>query len=220
MNEQQQELNERIADDERHAATMRRAADYDALLANANADGDQGMTERQIVELSRVYLALIEAHGLNIEAARNVIDRALKQAAAVLEIFGSAEAAARFEGNDTSARAKAAEAERNTAARRAFNAEADNQRLTAENRRLAARVAELEAELAAQWRPVTEDWPPYNERVIIGYGGGYGGGWCVFARRVRTDEDAWLMDDDTMLAFESAAVAMPRPLPPAPQETE
>ena len=133
MNEQQQELNERIADDERHAATMRRA------------DGDQGMTERQIVELSRVYLALIEAHGLNIEAARNVIDRALKQAAAVLKIFGSAEAAARFEGNDTSARAKAAEAERNTAARRAFNAEADNQRLTAENRRLAARVAELMA---------------------------------------------------------------------------
>ena len=45
------------------------------------------------------------------------------------------------------ARAEAAEAERNTAARRAFNAEADNQRLTAENRRLAARVAELEAAL-------------------------------------------------------------------------
>jgi hypothetical protein len=86
-----------------------------------------------------------------------------------------------------------------------------------------ARVAELEAQLAAQgWRPVTEDWPPYNERVIIGYGGGYGGGWCVFARRVRTDDrdgDDWLMDDDTKLAFESAAVAMPRPLPPAPQET-
>ena len=123
MNEQQQELNERIADDERHAATMRRAADYDALLTNANADGE----ERQIYELSRVYLALIEAHGPNIEAARNVIDRALKQAAAALEIFGSAEAAARFEGNDTSARAKAAE-----------------------NRRLAARVAELEAALAAQ----------------------------------------------------------------------
>jgi hypothetical protein len=101
------------------------------------ADGDQGMTERQIDQLSRVYLALIEAHGLNIEAARNVIDRALKQAAAVLEIFGSAEAAARFEGNDTSARAKAAE-----------------------NRRLAARVAELESQLAAQgWRPVTEKPP-------------------------------------------------------------
>jgi hypothetical protein len=85
-----------------------------------------------------------------------------------------------------------------------------------------ARVAELEAQAAQQWRPVTEDWPPYNERVIIGYGGGYGGGWCVFARRVRTDDrdgDDWLMDDDTKLAFESAAVAMPRPLPPAPQET-
>ncbi len=181
------------------------------------------MTERQIVELSRVYLALIEAHGLNIEAARNVIDRALKHAAAILEIFGSAEAAARFEGNDTAARAKAAEDERNTAARRAFNAEADNQRLTAENRRLAARVAELEAQLAAQgWRPVTEDWPPYNERVIIGHGGGYGGGWSAFARRVRTDNrdgDDWLMDDDTTLAFESAVVAMRRPLPPAPQET-
>ena len=86
-----------------------------------------------------------------------------------------------------------------------------------------ARVAELEAALAAQqWRPVTEDWPPYNERVIIGHGGGYGGGWCVFARRVRTDDrdgDDWLMDDDTTLAFESAVVAMRRPLPPAPQET-
>ena len=84
-----------------------------------------------------------------------------------------------------------------------------------------ARVAELEAQLDAQgWRPVTGEWPPYNERVIIGYGGGYGGGWCVFARRVRTDDrDDWLMDDDTTLAFESAAVAMPRPLPPAPQET-
>lgn len=87
---------------------------------------------------------------------------------------------------------------------------------------LAARVAELEAELAAQgWRPVTEDWPPYNERVIIGHGGGYGGGWSAFARRVRTDNrdgDDWLMDDDTTLAFESAVVAMRRPLPPAPQE--
>ncbi len=83
-----------------------------------------------------------------------------------------------------------------------------------------ARVAELEAELAAQqWRPVTEDWPPYNERVIIGHGGGYGGGWSAFARRVRTDDrDDWLMDDDTTLAFESAVVAMRRPLPPAPQE--
>ena len=87
-----------------------------------------------------------------------------------------------------------------------------------------ARVAELEAQLAAQqWRPVTEDWPPYNERVIIGHGGGYGGGWFAFAQRVRADnrnEDDWLMDDDTLLAFESAVVAMQRPLPPAPQETE
>jgi predicted nucleic acid-binding Zn-ribbon protein len=37
MNEQQQELNERIADDERHAATMRKARDYDALMARAEA---------------------------------------------------------------------------------------------------------------------------------------------------------------------------------------
>ncbi len=85
-----------------------------------------------------------------------------------------------------------------------------------------ARVADLEAQLAAQgWRPVTEDWPPYNERVIIGHGGGYGGGWSAFARRVRTDNrdgDDWLMDDDTTLAFESAVVAMRRPLPPAPHE--
>ena len=82
-----------------------------------------------------------------------------------------------------------------------------------------ARVAELEAQAAQGWRPVTEDWPPYNERVIIGHGGGYGGGWSAFARRVRTDNrdgDDWLMDDDTTLAFESAVVAMRRPLPPAP----
>ena len=91
----------------------------------------------------------------------------------------------------------------------------------AEDERDALR-AELEAQQAAQqWRPVTEDWPPYNERVIIGHGGGYGGGWSAFARRVRTDNrDDWLMDDDTTLAFESAVVAMRRPLPPAPQETE
>jgi hypothetical protein len=98
----------------------------------------------------------------------------------------------------------------------------DTERVMGPVRALLARVAELEAQLDAQgWRPVTEDWPPYNERVIIGYGGGYGGGWCVFARRVRTDNrdgDDWLMDDDTTLAFESAVVAMPRPLPPAPQE--
>jgi hypothetical protein len=37
MNEQQQELNERIADDERHAATMRKARDYDALAARVEA---------------------------------------------------------------------------------------------------------------------------------------------------------------------------------------
>ena len=95
--------------------------------------------------------------------------------------------------------------------------------ITGPARALAARVAELEAQAAQGWRPVTEDWPPYNERVIIGHGGGYGGGWSAFARRVRTDNrdgDDWLMDDDTTLAFESAVVAMRRPLPPAPQETE
>ena len=47
------------------------------------------------------------------------------------------------------ARAEAAKVERNIAALRAFNAEAENQRLAAENRRLAARVAELEATLAS-----------------------------------------------------------------------
>ena len=85
---------------------------------------------------------------------------------------------------------------------------------------LAARVAELESQLAAQqWRPVTKEWPPYHERVIIGYGGGYGGGWSAFARRVRTDDrDDWLMDDDTTLAFETAAVAMQPPPHPVPQE--
>jgi hypothetical protein len=98
------------------------------------------------------------------------------------------------------------------------NARAD--RLLARAEAAEARVAELESQLAAQgWRPVTNEWPPYNERVIIGHGGGYGGGWSAFARRVRTDNrdgDDWLMDDDTTLAFESAVVAMRRPLPPAP----
>ena len=111
------------------------------------------------------------------------------------------------------ARAEAAEAE---AARLQYDL--DRQLYRADV--LAARVAELESQLAAQgWRPVTEDWPPYNERVIIGHGGGYGGGWSAFARRVRTDNrdgDDWLMDDDTTLAFESAVVAMRRPLPPRP----
>ena len=95
-----------------------------------------------------------------------------------------------------------------------------NSAQAARMRTAAARVADLESQLAAQqWRPVTAEWPLYGERVIIGYGGGYGGGWSAFARRVRTDDrDAWLMDDDTTMAFESAAVAMQRPLPPAPQE--
>ena len=211
MNEQQQELNERIADDERHAATMRKARDYDALLANANADGDQGMTERQIVELSRVYLALIEAHGLNIEAARNVIDRALKQAAAVLKIFGSAEAAARFEGNDTSARAKAAEAEvvdlhRQLAEMAAAMEEIEDERLA-----LLARVAELESQLAAQgWQPGSEtpkhDWYlvydfSEDDQPLFRYYGPTG--WRLSGDRVIPN---WYMP-------------IP-PLPPAPQETE
>ena len=37
MNERRQELDERIADDERHSATMRKARDYDDLLARAEA---------------------------------------------------------------------------------------------------------------------------------------------------------------------------------------
>ena len=122
------------------------------------------------------------------------------------------------------ARAEAAEAEAEDAILVASDAAQREESAMHALSHFRARVAELEAQLAAQgWRPVTEDWPPYNERVIIGYGGGYGGGWCVFARRVRTDNrdgDDWLMDDDTTLAFESAVVAMRRPLPPAPQETE
>ena len=107
---------------------------------------------------------------------------------------------------DVLARAEAAEAARNTAARRAFNAEADNQRLTAENRRLAARVAELEVELAAQeWRPVTEKPEPDQEVEIVieatfdDYGPG---GWTSYGYYFAADyPTGW------------------RPLPPAPQET-
>jgi hypothetical protein len=122
------------------------------------------------------------------------------------------------------ARAEAAEAEAEDAILAASDAAQREENAMHALSHFRARVAELEAQLAAQgWRPVTEDWPPYNERVIIGYAGGYGGGWSAFARRVRTDNrdgDDWLMDDDTTLAFESAVVAMQRPLPPAPQETE
>lgn len=198
MNEQQQqELNERIA--------------------NANADGD----ERQIYELSRVYLALIEAHGLNIEAARNVIDRALKQAAAALEIFGSAEAAARFEGNDTSARAKAAEAEATRL--RDENAEAwfafDRQQSRGD--RLAARVAELESQLAAQgWRPVTEDWPPYGVQHL---GRAMLNSPTLLVTRTTDDSDEVWQDNDGMLFYGDeirycAVIPESPPLPPAPQE--
>jgi hypothetical protein len=120
------------------------------------------------------------------------------------------------------ARAETAEAEARDARNDLDDAELHLRRAEAAATALAARVAELEAQAAQGWRPVTEDWPPYNERVIIGHGGGYGGGWSAFARRVRTDNrdgDDWLMDDDTTLAFESAVVAMRRPLPPAAQET-
>jgi hypothetical protein len=121
------------------------------------------------------------------------------------------------------ARAEAAEAETADAINDLKIVTAKLARAERANALLAARVAELEAQAAQGWRPVTDDWPPYNERVIIGYGGGYGGGWSAFARRVRTDNrdgDDWLMDDDTTLAFESAVVAMPRPLPPAPAPQE
>ena len=119
------------------------------------------------------------------------------------------------------ARVEAAEADRDDAILRAGDAAQREDNAMHALAHFRARVAELEAQAAQGWRPVTEEWPPYNERVIIGHGGGYGGGWCVFARRVRTDDrdgDDWLMDDDTTLAFESAVVAMRRPLPPAPQE--
>jgi hypothetical protein len=124
---------------------------------------------------------------------------------------------------DADLRAEAAEAEAADAILAASDAAQREENAMHALSHFRTRVAELEAQLAAQgWRPVTEDWPPYNERVIIGHGGGYGGGWSAFARRVRTDNrdgDDWLMDDDTTLAFESAVVAMRRPLPPAPQET-
>jgi hypothetical protein len=86
-----------------------------------------------------------------------------------------------------------------------------------------ARVAELEAALAAQqWQPVTEEWPPYQQRVLIGHGDYYVYGWYVIARRAYTNKDIWVMDDDTVLAFESATVAMiVPPLPPdAAEATE
>ena len=53
MNEQQQELNERIADDERHAATMRKARDYDALMARVEAAEAEALDlHRQLAEMA------------------------------------------------------------------------------------------------------------------------------------------------------------------------
>ena len=180
--QRQRELAERIADDERHAAAARKAAEYDALAAR----------------LEVLEAAFDNSHKLN-------------------EQLGD-------ENRALLARAEAAETEAVDLHRQLAEMAAAMEEIEAERLALAARVAELEAQLAAQqWRPVTKDWPPYNERVIIGHGGGYGGGWFAFAQRVRADnrnEDDWLMDDDTLLAFESAVVAMQRPLPPAPQETE
>jgi predicted nucleic acid-binding Zn-ribbon protein len=54
MNEQQQELNERIADDERHAATMRKARDYDALMARAEA------AEEEKYQLHKMWSAALD----------------------------------------------------------------------------------------------------------------------------------------------------------------
>lgn len=91
----------------------------------------------------------------------------------------------------------------------------------AEAAQMSARVAELESQAAQGWRPVTEDWPEYQQRVLIGHGDYYVYGWYVVARRAYNNKDIWVMDDDTVLAFESASVAMiVPPLPPAPQETE
>ena len=95
---------------------------------------------------------------------RNAAEKALRDMPFVMDNYRAA-----------LARAEAAEAERDAAARRAFSAEAENQRLEAENRRLTARVAELEAALAAQqWRPVTITEPSLNvmaELLIVGYRG-------------------------------------------------
>ena len=81
------------------------------------------------------------------------------------------------------------------------------------------RVTELEEALGGQeWQPVTEEWPPYQQRVLIGHGDYYVYGWYAIARRAYTNKDIWVMDDDTVLAFESATVAMIVPPLPPPQQ--
>jgi predicted nucleic acid-binding Zn-ribbon protein len=184
MNEQQQELNERIADDERHAATMRKARDYDALMARAEAAeaerNDANTEAARLKEAGRMvqeevtawrdsYEALNEQRlalaarvaELEAEAARLRQELEVQQGRAKTLLNRNSAQAARMRA--LLARAEAAEAEvvdlhRQLAEMAAAMEEIEDERLA-----LAARVAELEAQLAAQgWRPVTEDWPPYG----------------------------------------------------------
>jgi len=102
MNEQRQELDERIADDERHAATMRKARDYDDLLARAEA------AEARAAELAETLENIICALGLNpvdysdelTEPLITGVIAAMQQRAAELEAALDAAERERDDAND------------------------------------------------------------------------------------------------------------------------
>ena len=154
MNEQQQELNERIADDERHAATMRKAYDYDALAARLevleSAFDNSHQLNEQLGDDNRAALARAEAaEALAYERLENML-------------FAEQRA------TDADLRAEAAEAEAADAILAASDAAQREENAMHALSHFRTRVAELEAQLAAQgWRPVTEDWPPYAKSVPV-----------------------------------------------------
>ena len=103
-------------------------------------------------------------------------------------------------------RAEAAKVERNTTGRRAFNAEAENQRLAAENRRLAARVAELEA--AQEWQSRSETPNAIDTYLVYRAAPPQNEPW-------RYDFAVW--EDD---GWDTEGFTHYRPLPPAPNVQE
>ena len=96
--------------------------------------------------------------------------------------------------------------ERNTTGRRAFNAEAENQRLAAENRRLAARVAELEA--AQEWQSRSETPNAIDTYLVYRAAPPQNEPW-------RYDFAVW--EDD---GWDTEGFTHYRPLPPAPDVQE
>ena len=156
MNEQQQrELAERIADDERHAATMRRAADYDALMARTEA-AEAEATRLQYDLDRQLYRAdVLAARVAELEATLGRLDALapdyeLPDGAAVAEAIASGYILTAGCRDIHGKVAGVAAIERN-------------------NEMLRARVAELEAQLeeATQLLSIAIDRLPEEEQEIV-----------------------------------------------------